>query len=158
MAGRPPKPTRLKVLQGNPGKRPLNTSEPEPELGTPSRPGWLSSEAKREWSRVVPELARLGLLAKIDRALITAYCVAWGTYVAALADIEANGATFRTDKGYVGPRPSVGIAARALEQMLQLSARFGFTPSDRGKLHLPEPKARDPFEAFLSGGRDGTDG
>jgi P27 family predicted phage terminase small subunit len=158
MAGRPPKPTRLKILQGNPGKRPLNRAEPQPELGVPTRPEWLSPEAKREWSRVVPELARLGLIARIDRALIAAYCVAWGNYVEALADIKEHGKYFVTDRGYEGPRPSVGIAAKAVEQMLQLSARFGLTPSDRGKLHLPEQKPADPFEAFLANGRDGTDG
>ena len=29
--GRKPKPTALKVLEGNPGKRPLNLYEPSPE-------------------------------------------------------------------------------------------------------------------------------
>jgi hypothetical protein len=31
MRGRRPKPTRLKLLTGNPGKHPLNRSEPKPE-------------------------------------------------------------------------------------------------------------------------------
>jgi hypothetical protein len=31
MRGRRPKPTRLKVLTGNPGKRRLNATEPKPE-------------------------------------------------------------------------------------------------------------------------------
>ncbi|MEQ8198694.1 MAG: phage terminase small subunit P27 family, partial [Clostridiaceae bacterium] len=29
--GRKPKPTAIKVLEGNPGKRPLNKNEPKPE-------------------------------------------------------------------------------------------------------------------------------
>ena len=33
MAGRKPKPTALKKLEGNPGKRKLNTKEPIPAKG-----------------------------------------------------------------------------------------------------------------------------
>ena len=32
--GRKPKPTALKVLEGNPGKRPLNENEPIPPKGS----------------------------------------------------------------------------------------------------------------------------
>ena len=35
MAGRKPKPTALKKLEGNPGKRKLNTKEPVPGKGIP---------------------------------------------------------------------------------------------------------------------------
>ena len=149
MAGRPPKPTRLKLLQGNPGKRVLPKAEPKPALGTPTRPAWLAPEAKREWARVVPELNRLGLLARIDRALITAYCQCWAMYVDATKDIEENGTTFETEKGYQGPRPSVAIAAKMIEKLNQLSAKFGLTPSDRAKMAMPEPKDEDPFAEFL---------
>ncbi len=36
MRGRRPKPTRIKFLTGNPGKRPLNAGEPRPDPGVPS--------------------------------------------------------------------------------------------------------------------------
>ena len=150
MAGRPPKPTRLKLLQGNPGKRALPKNEPQPATGIPTRPEWLSPEAKREWNRVVPELARLGLLAQVDRALIAAYCQSWAMYVEAMADIKENGTTFTTNRGYQGPRPSVAIAARMLDKLNQLSTKFGFTPSDRSKMSMPEPKQEDPFAEFLN--------
>ena len=146
MAGRPRKPTKLKILTGNPGKRPLPKAEPQPTIGIPTRPGWLSPEAKREWSRVVPELARLGLLARIDRALISAYCQCWATYVAAIKIVVEHGMTFTTPNGYIAQRPEVGIATRNLEKMNQLSAKFGFTPSDRLKIVMPEEK--DPFAEF----------
>jgi hypothetical protein len=35
MAGRKPKPTAVKKLEGNPGKRKLNTKEPVPAKGLP---------------------------------------------------------------------------------------------------------------------------
>ena len=153
MAGRPPKPTKLKILQGNPGKRALPHAEPQPTIGIPTRPGWLSPEAKREWTRVVGELAELGLLATIDRALISAYCQCWAMYVAAVKAIDEHGMTFETPNGYIAQRPEVAIATRNLEKMNQLSAKFGFTPSDRSKMAMPEPKEEDPFAQFLNKGK-----
>ena len=41
MAGRKPKPTAVKKLEGNPGKRKLNTKEPVPAKGMPDCPEWL---------------------------------------------------------------------------------------------------------------------
>lgn len=50
MAGRKPKPTEVKKLEGNPGKRKLNTKEPIPAKGMPNCPEWLLPEAKEEYS------------------------------------------------------------------------------------------------------------
>lgn len=52
MAGRKPKPTAMKKLEGNPGKRKLNTKEPVPAKGMFVCPDWLMSEAKKEWERL----------------------------------------------------------------------------------------------------------
>ena len=41
MAGRKPKPTALKTLEGNPGKRKINTKEPIPGKGIPTCSEWL---------------------------------------------------------------------------------------------------------------------
>lgn len=149
MPGPAPKPTKLKLLEGNPGRRPLNTSEPQPEIGAPTQPEWLLPEGKREWARIVPELVRLGLLAKIDRASLAAYCQCWAMYVAAIKDIEANGTTFKTDTGYEGPRPSVGVAVKMLEKLSTFAAKFGLTPSDRSRIHVDKPAEVDPFAEFL---------
>ena len=48
--GRPPKPTILKLLEGNPGKRPLNLADGvNPEVAVPSVPRHLSVTAVKEW-------------------------------------------------------------------------------------------------------------
>ena len=45
--GRKSKPTAMKELEGNPGKHPLNTSEPKPNKKAPACPKWLEPEAIR---------------------------------------------------------------------------------------------------------------
>ena len=63
--GRKPKPTAVKVLEGNPGKRSLNTGEPKPEKKAPRCPAWLEDEAKKEWRRMAKQLEHLGILTEI---------------------------------------------------------------------------------------------
>jgi P27 family predicted phage terminase small subunit len=89
--GRPPKPTALKVLNGNPGKRPLNKFEPKPKPILPKCPAWLDPAAKKEWRRVVPELERIGMLTCVDGAALGGYCQSYGRWVAAEQFIQKHG-------------------------------------------------------------------
>ena len=60
--GRKPKPTAIKELEGNPGKRLLNADEPKPERKVPPCPKWLEPEAKKEWRRLSKQLEQIGVL------------------------------------------------------------------------------------------------
>jgi hypothetical protein len=71
----------LKLIKGNPGKRPLPKDEPQPDPAIPEKPDYLDAEASKEWDRIVPELERLGLLTQLDRAMLVSYCQAWSAVV-----------------------------------------------------------------------------
>lgn len=156
--GRPPKPTHLKVLAGNPGKRPLNKDEPKPKPIAPKPPSWLDKEAKREWKRVAPELERLGLLTVVDGAALAAYCQAYSMWVAAQKAIneyyKQHGKLTYTyvNKGGAAnevPIPEIAIAEKAMKQIKAFCTEFGLTPSSRGRMHLPTQQEEDEFEEFL---------
>ena len=150
MVGRPPKPTRLKELAGNPGKRKLNEQEPKPETGVPTRPEFLLPEAKREWTRITVPLVRLGLLSEIDRAALAQYCQWWARWVEAERILDREGLTFFTPKGYVQQRPEVAIAQKASDRCRQFAAEFGLTPARRSSIAVPnKPEAEDEFSRFL---------
>jgi phage terminase small subunit len=68
MRGRRPKPTALKEMLGNPGKRPLNRNEPKPVQAMPTCPAHLSSTAKTERKRLAAQLHTLGILTQLDRS------------------------------------------------------------------------------------------
>ena len=74
MRGRKPKPTALKIAQGNPGKRAINGAEPKPPTSLPDCPPHLSPEAQAEWHRIAESLNKIGLLTQIDRTTMAAYC------------------------------------------------------------------------------------
>ena len=68
--GRKPKPTAIKELEGNPGKRPLNDAEPKPVRKAPPCPKWLEPEAKKEWRRLSKQLEQIGVLTKVNQASV----------------------------------------------------------------------------------------
>ena len=167
--GRKRKPTALKVLDGNPGKRPLPKNEPKPEPTAPTCPSFLTGPAKYEWKRIAPQLEKIGLLTQIDRAALAGYCQSWADYKEAKEFIAKNGSvcilwerekdgTIKKDFAgepiirYMQPYPQVGIANKALQQMKSFCASFGMTPSDRSGMELPGAKEQDdPMEALISG-------
>lgn len=150
--GPAPKPTVLKILSGNPGKRPINQDEPKPKPIAPKCPSWLDKEAKREWKRVAPELERLGLLTIVDGAALAAYCQAYVRWKQAEEIIKREGMTVTTETGYIMPHPAVKIAEKAQQLIKAFCAEFGLTPSSRSRMSLPEKREEDEFEEFLHRG------
>ncbi len=140
--GRKPKPTRIKRLHGNPGRRPLNGAEAMPEPATPSPPEFLSDEAKQEWSRVSDQLFRLGLLSQLDRTSLAAYCQAYGRWKqaeAAIAELAkrdqlSHGLMIKTSNGNLIQNPLVGTANKAMSEMMRYAVEFGMTPSARSRV------------------------
>jgi len=100
MRGRRPKPTRLKVLTGNPGKRPMNKHEPKPEPAVPGCLNELGPVARREWDRLASELCKLKILTALDRAALAAYCGAYALWAEATEAIQKFGTMVKSSSGY----------------------------------------------------------
>ena len=137
MRGRRPKPTRLKILTGNPGKHPLNQNEPRPSPEIPDCPPELGPVARREWDRLVAELEKLKLLTNLDRAALAAYCGAYALWSEATEAIQKFGTMVKSPSGYPIQSPYVSIANRQAELMMRISSEFGFTPASRSRIAVP---------------------
>ena len=158
IVGRKPKPTKLKILEGNPGKRPLNLNEPKPQQIVPECPDWLLDDAKKEWNRLAPELERLGLLTILDMVTFAGYCQSYAKWKAAEQFIKKHGTTYRIPKKnkegevvsvYIAPFPEVAIANQCLKHIRGFASEFGLTPSSRGRIYLPSEIFDEEFEALL---------
>jgi phage terminase small subunit len=79
--GTKPKPTHLKLVTGNPGKRTLNRKEANAKAAIPAPPVHLTADAVEEWNRVAADLYNLGIFSEIDRAALAAYAQAYGRWV-----------------------------------------------------------------------------
>ncbi len=154
LRGRKPKPTAIKKLEGNPGRRPLNHNEPKPDKKAPRCPAWLEDEAKKEWKRTGKILERLGLLTELDMAAFAGYCQAFARWKEAEEFISKHGTIIRTPSGYLQQVPQVSIAQTNLKIMLKFCEQFGLTPSARSRIAAGENPEReaDPMELILING------
>jgi P27 family predicted phage terminase small subunit len=130
--GRTAQPAALRLLKGRSEGRDSAGREVNPGPAfvrvPPNPPTWLTREAAAEWKRVVPGLARLGLLKPEDRAALAAYCEAWAVFVQATGQIQTEGLTIEAKQGLL-PHPAVGIQRAAGRELRSWAAHFGLTPS-----------------------------
>lgn len=145
------KPTALKKLQGNPGKRPLNKYEPKPDNTKPRCPSHLNASAKAEWKRMATKLHDIGLLTYIDKAALAAYCQAYGRWVEAEKVVKKTGILYTTEKGNIIQHPSVGVANTAMRDMMKYASEFGMTPSARSKIKVDAPVKDEDLASQLFG-------
>lgn len=163
--GRRPTPTHLKLITGNPGHRPVEPeTEPRVSIARPDRPLFLNADALREWDRIVPDLEMAGLLTRIDKAALAAYCSAYAlfekaeTQIQVMSDVDhVNcGLIEDTKNGFKQLSQWFVIRNKALEQLRQFLSEFGMSPSSRSRVHAaPKQMALlpdDPLEASLRAG------
>lgn len=148
-----PKPSALKLLEGNAGKRPLDLSAGvNPRVEIPSAPAHLSKDAKKEWKRITPLLEELGLISGLDRSALALYCQAQGRLSELETAFNAQVARLVQDKGLDYPAavyeashavtPS-GYAQQSVivqlikshrEQVNRYLMHFGLSPAARGRV------------------------
>ena len=82
--GPAPKPAVLKTERG---KRGANLADNiKPDVAIPECPDFVCQSGQREWARITPYLARLGLISHLDMAALALYCQTFGRY----SDLEAG--------------------------------------------------------------------
>ena len=133
--GRKPKPTAIKILEGNPDKRPLNRSEIVFPKKAPPCPDWLYDDAKREWRRLAGTMEAMGVLTKADLAAFAVYCDAYSKWKEATEFINQHGQIFQVKaSGYIQQVPQVSIAQTYAKLMMNTAAKFGLTPAARSRI------------------------
>ena len=123
MRGRRPKPTALKLLEGNPGKRPLPENEPTPPDGDVVRPR-MRKRAAEVWEQYAPMVIEMGLLTPVD---VPAFAMLCALVAEAQKDPES-------------------MAAARIARMESLFSRFGMDPSSRARLGgVARQPTKNPF-------------
>lgn len=147
-SGRKAKPASVHRINGNPSK--LSDEELKnlgdkikPKSKAPACPDFLSRDAKAEWRRIADDLLTLGVLTKIDRAELSAYCQAWGDWKYArekISELRDGGFVESTPSGYKQISAWMQVANRAEDRMRTAGATFGMNPAARTRLQVREPQ------------------
>lgn len=145
MAGRPPKPTALKLVEGNPGKRAMNKQEPDPTyLRDLAAPEWLHPAARAVWDEVAPKLASAKLLTEVDVQALAMGCVAIAQYrqaVRVAGDKLVKSKVVEDDEGKpieTGEHlnPWLLVQSMSFKQAMAIFQQFGMSPAARTRIAI----------------------
>jgi P27 family predicted phage terminase small subunit len=125
------KPTNLKLLEGNPGKRHIDINEVKPIPKVGSCPDWLSDSSKDIWNEYSEKLERLGLLSEIDIQDFQNFCIASGDVKDLTIFLINNNFTFIAPSGLITRRPEADLRNQAIKMVTTITSKFGMSPSDR---------------------------
>src|SRR3954453_11760521 len=142
LRGPAPKPTAIKRLEGNPGKRKLNEVQPTPTLGAPECPDHLDDVARKEWDRLTSILVAMKVLTEADYIALANLCQAYSTLVNAQKQMNKTGILYKSKSGYIQQSPLLGIIHTQTTIVNNLLREFGLTPSSRTRVAIAEPEKK----------------
>lgn len=157
MRGRKPKPTALKAILGNPGKRALNRREPKPKVSktVPKPPAYLSAWAKKVWEREAPRAHAIGTLTEADEMAFAALCDAGAIWLEAQGQLaieaKANGGKLPLvvdgERGHTPTHSLLRIAKEHRQEFFKACGEFGLNPSARSRLECA-PEQSEEYSNF----------
>ena len=150
-----PEPTIIKMAKGNPGKRPLNKSEPKPPSDDITPPDWVTGVARSKWDEVVPKLIGMGVMTNADVDTIARYCTMHEQFVKYLEQVRRglDVLVIRDEKGkvkYMQSTPAATMMTKLAASMLRIEQEFGLTPSARSGLSGSQPQQESVLAKFLA--------
>lgn len=137
------KPTHLKLLEGNRGKRPLNHLEPKCRGNLVDPPPWFNDSQRAGWLYAIANSPK-GLLKRLDRSALTAWVIAEDLHRQATIDVAERGLVILSpDKGVPMQNPYLAIINRQAVIMLKAASEMGFTPSSRSRVKVDPNEKED---------------
>jgi len=151
---RRPKPTALKLVAGNPGKRAVNKREPKPKRASPTAPSHMSTKAKAAWKRLAALLDRMGVLTEADGMALERLCEVYTEILEYRELVSTHGATYTTTSTQGEPSlkgsPCVAMLADADRRFRAWLIEFGLTPAARAKVtRIGDDSEPDPLDEFF---------
>ncbi len=156
---RPRKPRALKLLENNPGKRPI-PAEPKPEAILPDPPPWLDEVARGEWHRKAAVTPK-GVLTVVDDAVFGVYCQAFSDvcrYAEVLGEVtgpddfpEVGELTVYVNKAGAANyslHPVAKLLRESFDRMTAAAVQLGFTPSSRSRVSISKAESEDSLDAI----------
>jgi len=132
--GPAPKPTALKELAGNPGKRPLNRLEPKPKIEIPACPKWLTGSERRTYMQLAKQLVGLRVMTEVDGLALAELVHQLAKWLEAERKVQYEGRVLMGEKGGFYLNPWENIANSALKNMNIMLREFGMTPASRSRI------------------------
>lgn len=165
MKGRKPKPTELKKLTGNPGKRKINEREVKPKttgegakvdrlvkLASKATGAAFATAQKMFIERYGPQMRDWKLLTDADVAAFEMMSVHYGLVKVAESVLEHDGLLTATVMNGVKRHPLLQTIRENSTAFRLYAAEFGMTPASRSRLSVDGDTEEDDLAKLLFSG------
>lgn len=151
MRGRKPKPSHLRLLDGNASHSAKpNHDEPMPTGDLDEAAPELSALAQKIWREAIAS-APPGMLKLLDRSAFQGWVVAFATFQEADTKVQSLGLLLKSKEGTPYQNPYLGIRNKAAGMMRQFASDLGFNPTARTRVKVVKPTAgANPFADLKS--------
>lgn len=143
LRGPAPKPTRLKLLQGETRPSRIGDGEPQPREARPEPPGWLTADARAVWDRTVRELAAMGMCHAADTDSLVVYCNAVVNHARAQQLLDHSHVLVKGANGGLVRNPANTVVAHNAIIIGRYAREFGLTPAARVGLSTEPAEPED---------------
>lgn len=135
MRGRKPKPTALHRLEGTfrPVDHNARAGEPVAVGVLEEPPTWFTDSQREGWAYAIAH-APPGVLARIDRAVLTVWVVAEDLYADAVRKLGGNTIIRSPVKGEPMQNPYLAVVNKQAMIMLRAAGELGFSPAARPRM------------------------
>jgi len=142
--GRPPLPTKLRILHGEKHQDRLNQDEPVPVPNSPQVPAEASHAVQTVWRETVRELEGMGLAFQSDSDSLRCFCEAVVQHRRACAVLAKSPVLVVGLHGNLVRNPALQIQRDTAQTIRSFAQEFGLTPSARSTIRSRE--AGGPIE------------
>ena len=145
MPGPAPKPSALKIVAGNPGKRAINKQEPDPAyLNDLTAPAGMNQAAQDVWNEIAPKLRAARVLTELDVPLLIMGCNAIAQNRMAVNRLGENLIKSKTAIGEDGEptesgeyiNPWMMVQSMSFKQAMAVFREFGMSPAARTRIAI----------------------
>jgi P27 family predicted phage terminase small subunit len=143
MAGRKPKPTQLKVVQGTFRKDRANAREPKPSGDLTAAPVHFTDAQREVWDYAIANAPK-GL------SVLEVWVVASVFHREAAQKVATTGQIIKSPSGYPVMNPYMANMNKQAQIMLKAAAEMGFTPASRSRIVVAEELVGDDPWAKLA--------
>ncbi len=124
-----PTPTAVLNLRGSLRGQYGRKDDPVVVVDKPSCPTWLNPPAKKIYRRTAKLLYDMGVIGRVDQAIIAMYADSFNRYLQIKDEITGN--FVKTTNGNVVTHPGIPLRNQYFDQAMRCMKELGLTPSAR---------------------------
>lgn len=148
--GRKKKPSAVKALAGNPGKRAVNHKEPNyGELVHADPPAYMKRDGQVIWQSLIGPLIAEGILQRSDLHVLEIFCNAYDLYRRAQRALNKHGILVSSAQGDLKKNPAATIINETTRQIATYGAMLGLDPASRQALLGKGGEEEDELDKLL---------